>query len=61
MLLTIFGTCILRVLWVVAIMPLSPTLDTLLLVYPVTWITTAALFLWYHHSGSWLGRAKSRA
>lgn len=61
MLLTIFGTCVLRVAWVVAVLPLSPTLTTLLLVYPVTWIFTAALFLWYHHSGNWLGRAKAKA
>ena len=42
MMLTIFGTVILRVIWVFAIMPFDPSLEHLLLVYPVTWVITAA-------------------
>ena len=36
MMLTIFGTVVLRVIWVFAIMPFDPSLEHLLLVYPVT-------------------------
>ena len=61
MLLTLFGTCVLRIAWVFAIVPISNTVETLLAVYPVTWSITAALFMWYHHSGQWLGRAKAKA
>lgn len=57
MMLTIFGTVVLRVAWVFAIMPLDPSLEHLLLVYPATWVITAAMFTVYHHSGNWLGRA----
>ena len=57
MLLTIFGTVVLRVIWVFAIMPFDPSLEHLLLVYPVTWVITATMFIVYHHSGNWLGRA----
>ena len=57
MMLTIFGTVVLRVIWVFAIMPFDPSLEHLLLVYPVTWLITATMFTIYHHSGHWLGRA----
>ena len=40
MMLTIFGTVVLRVIWVFAIMPFDPSLEHLLLVYPVTWLIT---------------------
>ena len=56
MMLTIFGTVVLRVIWLFAIMPLDPSLEHLLLVYPVTWVITATMFTLYHHSGNWLGR-----
>lgn len=55
MLLTLFGTCVLRIVWVFVAVPINDTLETLLLVYPVTWIITAVLFVWYHHRGTWLG------
>ena len=57
MMLTIFGTVVLRVIWVFAIMPFDPSLEHVLLVYPVTWLITATMFTIYHHSGNWLGRA----
>ncbi len=60
MLLTIFGTVVLRVIWVFAIMPFDPSLEHLLLVYPVTWLITATMFTIYHHSGNWLGRATAK-
>lgn len=61
MLLTLFGTCVLRIAWVFVAVPISDTLETLLLVYPVTWVITAGLFVWYHHLGGWLGRARAGA
>ena len=41
--------------------PLHHTLETMLLVYPVTWILTASLFVAYHHFGHWLTHAQRRA
>lgn len=60
MLLTIVGTCVFRVVWLLLVVPLHHTLETMLLVYPVTWMLTAALFVWYHHFGHWLTHAEDR-
>lgn len=40
---TIFGTCVLRVVWVYTIFRLSPTWSTLFLSYPVSWAITGVL------------------
>ena len=61
MLLTILGTCVFRVIWLLVVVPLYHTVETMLLVYPVTWILTAALFVAYHHFGHWLTHAERRA
>ncbi len=61
MLLTILGTVVFRVIWLLAVVPLHHTIETMLLVYPVTWILTAILFVAYHHWGHWLRHAEARA
>lgn len=61
MLLTVVGTVVFRVGWLLAVVPLHHTLETMLLVYPVTWILTASLFVAYHHFGHWLTHAQRRA
>ena len=43
--LTIIGTCILRVLWVITVFQKWHTYETLLLVYPLSWIITGASVL----------------
>lgn len=60
MLLTIVGTCVFRVVWLLLVVPMHHTLETMLLVYPVTWILTATLFVLYHHFGHWLTHAEER-
>lgn len=49
-LITVFGTCLLRIAWIFAIMPNWHGFDHLLAVYPVSWIITAimmlALYFW---------------
>lgn len=60
MLLTIVGTCVFRVVWLLLVVPMHHTLETMLLVYPVTWILTAVLFVLYHHFGHWLSHAEER-
>ena len=57
MMLTLLGTCVFRIVWVEAVLPLWHVLDTLLLVYPVTWTLTAVLFAAYYKFGNWLRRA----
>lgn len=53
-LLTIFGICILRIIWIHTIFPLYHTFETIILVYPVSLAATTLLsflaLLWYRPS-----------
>ena len=47
--LTVFGTCVLRLFWVYVICPLFPTFEALMIIYPISWIVTgAAVCIAYH-------------
>ncbi len=48
MLLTMFGVCFLRIAWIFFVVPLHPSLNMVIINYPVTWITTAILFIIYY-------------
>lgn len=41
--LTVFGTCLLRLVWIYTIYPLYPTYDTLMMVFPISWAITGTL------------------
>lgn len=43
MIITVFGTCVLRVAWVYTIFPLSPTWQMLFLSYPISWLVTGVV------------------
>ncbi|MCI1665606.1 MAG: MATE family efflux transporter [Atopobiaceae bacterium] len=58
MLLTILGTCVFRVIWLLAFVPSHHTLEMVLVSYPVTWILTGILFLVYYRHGHWLVHAR---
>lgn len=45
MLLTVFGTCVLRLLWVFAVAPRYNDFAILLSIYPITWAITGAMVL----------------
>lgn len=40
---TVFGTCVLRLLWVYLALPLHPTFGFLMAVYPISWVVTGAM------------------
>lgn len=44
-LLTILGTCVVRVIWVMFIFPLVGTFEFLMDVYPVTWVITTSMVM----------------
>lgn len=44
MIITLIGTCVSRVLWVFIIVPIKPTLITILACYPVSWGITAGIY-----------------
>lgn len=41
--LTVFGTCLLRIVWVYAICPRWNSFETIMLVYPISWIATGIM------------------
>ena len=41
--LTVFGTCLLRIVWVSAVCPVWHTFDVIMLVYPVSWCLTGIM------------------
>ncbi len=48
MLLTMFGICLFRIAWIFFAVPRSPSLQTIVMNYPVSWICTAVLFILYY-------------
>lgn len=54
--LTLTGVCLMRVFWVMVVVPMHHDLHTLLLSYPITWVITSTLFLVYDLRGNWLKR-----
>lgn len=54
MVLTCGGVCVLRVLWILLIVPIWPYFETVAISYPVTWVITSILFIIYYIRGSWL-------
>lgn len=54
MILTCLGICVLRVVWILVIVPLYPSFTMVTVSYPVTWAATSILFIIYYVRGSWL-------
>ena len=48
-LLTIFGTCVIRVVWVMLVCPVWPGFAHLMICYPVTWVITSVLVCLCYH------------
>lgn len=47
-LLTLFGVCLLRIIWIFFAVPLKPSIEMVSYSYPITWIITAILFVIYY-------------
>lgn len=57
MIMTCFGVCVLRVVWILGIAtPFWHTLHGVLVCYPISWSLTSLLFLIYFLQGGWLRR-----
>ncbi len=54
---TLLGVCLLRVVWILVILPAHHTIDMALFSYPITWILTSILFIIYYFRGHWLHRS----
>ena len=48
MVITLCGICVLRIVWIKGVFPFAPKIETIEASYPITWITTTVLFLFYY-------------
>ena len=60
MIIVLTGSCLLRVVWQLAVVPLDHTLHVAMLSYPITWITTGLAFIAYYRHGHWMEHARER-
>lgn len=58
MLMTCVGVCMLRVIWILGVVPLRPEVSTVAFSYPLTWTVTSVLFITYYIRGKWLKRCR---
>lgn len=49
MLLTLIGSCLSRILWIIIAVPLKPTLMMVLTCYPVSWCFTSVIYLVFYY------------
>jgi len=54
MILTCFGICVFRILWIFIYIPSHRTVPDLALSYPISWLFTSVLFVIYYYWGKWL-------
>lgn len=59
-LITVFVVCLLRLAWIVFVVPLRHELSTVTFSYPLTWTLASLLFLIYYFRGKWLDRCRSQ-
>lgn len=55
-LITVFGVCVFRVLWMLFLLPVHHTIGMVAVCYPVSWGITSLIFLIYYLRGNWLKR-----
>ncbi len=60
MLITCFGVCGLRILWLAVVVPFHRTMQMVAMNYPVTWVITAVVFIVYYLRMNWLKRSIRR-
>jgi Na+-driven multidrug efflux pump len=48
MVISIFGVCVFRVIYLSVLMPIFHSLDVLCIMYPISWLLTEVLYLIYY-------------
>lgn len=61
MIITAVGICLMRVIWIFAIVPLRPEMSTVLVSYPISWVITSLMFIIYYRRGRWMNYCINRA
>ena len=57
----LLGVCVLRVVWIWAVVPRYHTVLAVSMSYPITWFVTAAVFVIYYSKSNWLARCMGHA
>ena len=57
-LITVFVVCLLRLVWILAVVPIRHELSTVTFSYPLTWTLASLLFILYYYRGGWLERCR---
>ena len=58
MIITVFGVCLLRIVWLFTAVPQNNTMRMVIASYPITWTITSIMFWIYYLSGKWLSPLK---
>ena len=58
---TCFGVCVGRILWLLFVVPQYHTIEMLVWGYPISWALTSILFIVYYLQGGWLRRSIRKA
>ena len=61
MLMVAGGVCLLRIVWIVIMLPFRRELSTVLISYPLSWAATSVIFIIYYLRGNWLRRCIKKA
>ena len=61
MIISLVGVCLLRILWVIFVVPHWNTIGGVSASYPFTWCVTALAYLIYYRHSPWLDRCKHQA
>ena len=61
MLICLIGVCLLRILWILLVVPHWHTVLGVSMSYPVTWFVTAVVFIVYYARGKWLDHCIRRS
>ncbi len=54
MVISLFGICVIRLVWLFAVVPSHHTVQVVMASYPITWIVTTVAMLAYYFWGRWL-------
>lgn len=58
--LTLFGVCVLRLVWLLIFLPMNRTVERTVFSYPMTWTVTSFLYIVYYLKGGWMKKCQAR-
>ena len=61
MIMTCVGVCLLRVVWIWVVVPVSHSIEMVVVSYPLAWGLTSIMFIIYYLQGGWLRRRIRKA